>query len=143
MLRIFFRPLAAAAVLVLAAWDAPALETVRLQAAGSVLEAEVARTPSELEHGLMGRPALPEGRAMLFVFPRPSGWCMWMKDTPAPLSIAFVSEGGRVISVEPMEPLSTRLHCPPEPAAYGIEAPAGSLERRGIRPGVLVQGLPR
>lgn len=143
MLEMFLRSLAAAAALGLAAGSAPAAETVRLQAAGSVLEAEVARTRAQLERGLMGSPALPDGRAMLFVFPHPSGWCMWMKDTPAPLSIAFVSEDGRIISVEPMQPFSTRLHCPPEPAAYGIEAPAGSLEKRGLKPGVRVQGLPR
>jgi uncharacterized membrane protein (UPF0127 family) len=48
--------------------------------------------------------ALAPDDGMAFVFDDPVTTTFWMKDTLIPLSVAFVGEDGRVVSIADMEP---------------------------------------
>lgn len=107
------------------------------------IHAEVARTRSELERGLMFRTSLPENSGMVFVFDPAARVCMWMKNTLIALSVAFIDEGGRIINIEEMQPETLALHCAASPAAYALEMNAGWFTERKIAPGSEIGGLPK
>jgi uncharacterized protein len=96
---------------------------------------ELAQTPAEWETGLMGRQALPADSGMLFVFPDGETVGFWMKDTPLPLSIAFIDASGTVLSVQDMQPFSTDTHNSPAPYHYALEVPQGYFGAHGIAAG--------
>ncbi|HEY9571961.1 MAG TPA: DUF192 domain-containing protein [Pusillimonas sp.] len=107
------------------------------------VNAEIAATDATREHGLMGRKALAPDHGMLFVFDQAAAQCFWMKNTPLPLSIAFITTGGSILSIAMMEPFSEAVHCPPGPILYALEMQQGWFTRAGIRPGAAVGGLPK
>ena len=110
----FTRHLVTSAVLLLAGapvFAQTALPLAELGAGMYRIEAEVAHTFETRQVGLMNRAAMPLHRGMVFVFPEARAHCMWMKNTPLPLSVAFVDDGGRVINVEDMQPHTTDNHC--------------------------------
>jgi uncharacterized membrane protein (UPF0127 family) len=108
-----------------------------------VFEVEVAATPAQRRQGLTGRTHLAADAGMLFVFEQAGRHCFWMRDTPLPLSIAFIDTDGRIARMADMEPRSDRLHCATTPVRYALEVRQGEFQRRGIAPGARVDGLPR
>lgn len=121
-----------------------------VQAAGPLLlrlgehevRAEYAQTPPERERGLMGRSELAADSGMLFRFDEVRRHCLWMKNTPLPLSAAFLDEDGVIVDVIDLEPLSTQIRCSRAPARYALEVNQGWFEAQGIRAGDRVTGLP-
>lgn len=107
-----------------------------------VFQVEVAATPSQRERGLIGRTALPADTGMLFVFEREGRHCFWMRNTPLPLSIAFIDAGGRIAHLADMQPHSDTLHCPATEVRYALEVAQGEFERRRIVRGARISGLP-
>jgi uncharacterized membrane protein (UPF0127 family) len=99
------------------------------------MRVEVARTDSEKAQGLMFRKKLEDGKGMLFVFENEEYLSFWMKNTYIPLSIAFVSSGGRITEIRDMEPLDLSPVRSAYTARYALEAPRGWFGRAGIRPG--------
>lgn len=134
-----------AAALFAAALSLPAssLDVLTLEASGARLRAEIAFSPEALTRGLMNRDSLCKDCGMLFVYPKPGQWCMWMKNTRIPLAIAFVSDKGRIMAIEEMKPGSTELHCAAVPVPYGLEASPAWFREHQIKPGDTLQGLPR
>jgi uncharacterized membrane protein (UPF0127 family) len=63
----------------------------------------------------------------------------WMKDTEVPLSIAYVSAEGTVVSTADMAPCPDGDDCPSYPAAgpyrLAVEVPRGELGDRGLLDG--------
>jgi len=123
--------------------QAAPLPVIALTVGQHRVDAEVAATEPAMKHGLMGRTSLPPDHGMLFVFPRPAPQCFWMKDTPLPLSIAFITAGGAILSIDDMQSYSEAVHCPPGPILYALEMPQGWFAQAGIAAGVSVGGLPR
>jgi uncharacterized protein len=68
------------------------------------LNVRIAETEQERQTGLMHVMALAPDDGMAFVFDDPVTTTFWMKDTLIPLSVAFVGEDGRVVSIADMEP---------------------------------------
>ena len=91
--------------------------------------------------GLMYRKSLGPNQGMLFVFPLPERHCMWMKNTPLPLSVAFIDEGGEVVSISEMVPHTEDSHCASRPARFALEMSKGWFAGKGIRAGAKVRGL--
>lgn len=106
------------------------------------ISAEVADTPAAREHGLMQRKALCADCGMLFVFPSASRYGFWMKDTPLPLSIAFIARDGRIINIAEMLPYTLDAHYPQADVLFALEMNGGWFAAHGINPGDKVSGLP-
>jgi len=105
------------------------------------IEVEVASTPERREVGLMHRAVMPMQHGMLFVFPNASRHCMWMKNTPLPLSVAFLDEAGRIINIEDMMPLTEESHCAAKAARYALEMNQGWFKARGLAAGTELVGI--
>jgi uncharacterized protein len=117
----------------------------RLEPAGggrpTAVRLEVAADPAARNRGLMGRPKVPQGTGMVFLYPRDVTEAFWMKDTLVPLSIAFVAADGRVVSVAEMTPCAADP-CPTYPPAgpyrYAVELPGGAFPAAGVGKGARV-----
>jgi len=101
----------------------------------STLRVEVAKTPGELERGLMDRESLPSDSGMLFDFGGEVKTAFWMKDTSIPLSIAFIGSDGKVLAIRDMAPFDLMAVEPPGEYRYALEANRGWFGDRGIHSG--------
>jgi uncharacterized protein len=111
------------------------LPAITLQAGMHQIRAAVAQTPEQRQTGLMFRREMPQHEGMLFVFEQPSEQCFWMKNTPLPLSIAFLNDDGTVVNIADMKPQSLDSHCSAKPVRYVLEMNQGWFAKRGIGPG--------
>ena len=118
-------------------------EKVTIRAAGQELTVEVARTDTQREHGLMGRRNLGPRDGMIFVFDRDERLTFWMKDTPTPLSIAFLSAEGKILQIEDMEPFSLKIIQSRLSARYALEMRKGAFADLGIAEGAVVSFPPQ
>ena len=101
----------------------------------ATLYVEVARTGQEKAKGLMNRTQLGAGNGMIFIWEDPVTESFWMKNTPLPLSIAFISVGGVIVDIQDMEPFSVQPHAPAAAYIYAVEANQGWFSAHGIAMG--------
>jgi uncharacterized membrane protein (UPF0127 family) len=130
-------------------FDEVAVEVTRLD--GQVVSwcLLLADTLERRQRGLMTvtDPELGGYDGMLFRFDAPSDVGFWMRNTPQPLSIAYVGDGGELVSTTDMTPCEDSPDCPSYPAAgpfrWAIEVPVsvGGVTALGIEPGALVRDL--
>jgi uncharacterized membrane protein (UPF0127 family) len=73
---------------------------------------------------------------MVFVYETDAGGGFWMRNTPMPLSIAYLDAGGRLVSTADMAPCGDSPSCPAYPAGgpyrYAVEVRQGGLDDLGI-----------
>jgi uncharacterized membrane protein (UPF0127 family) len=98
---------------------------------------ELARSPVEKGRGLSGRPNLPPGQGMLFVYEQSQPIGIWMKDMRFSLDILWIRDG-RIVHIEKNAPPLTSTG--PETvytatADLVLEVPAGFTTREKIRIG--------
>jgi len=135
--------LAAAAAAGAAAQAGPQhLQAIQLQAGMHLIHAEVAATPEQRQLGLMFRRDLDGNDGMLFVFEQPSPQCFWMKNTPTPLTIAFLADDGTIVNLADMAPQSEQSHCSTRPVRFALEMSQGWFAKRGIKAGAKIGGAP-
>ena len=80
---------------------------------------EIADTPQARATGLMGRVGLDDSAGMLFVHDEDGPKNFWMRNTPTPLDIIFVSANGRVIRIAAnTKPMSDTVYSSNGPARY-------------------------
>jgi uncharacterized protein len=111
----------------------------------STVEVEVARTPADVERGLMFRKALGPDAGMLFVFPNEEEHVFWMKNTLIPLDMIFIADGGLVVGiVESAEPLTTTPRSVGARSRYVLEVNGGWSAAHGVKRGDLarIEGVP-
>lgn len=99
------------------------------------IEVEPAVTAQEQERGFMNRNEIPDGTGMIFVFKRDQKLRFWMKDTPHPLSIAFIDSTGRIREIYDMQPFSLDIIASTYSVRYALEVAQGYFERAGINAG--------
>ncbi|EWC40608.1 DUF192 domain-containing protein [Stutzerimonas stutzeri] len=128
--------------LVAVAIPAQAAEPLLLRMGEHRLTAEYATTADQRQLGLMWRTELAADSGMLFRFGEVRRHCLWMKDTPLPLSAAFLDEGGVIVDVIDLEPLSTEIRCSQRPARYALEVNQGWFDKRDIGRGARLEGIP-
>jgi len=101
---------------------------------------QVARTPLQLEKGLMYRTSLAADQGMLFIYNPPQPVSFWMKNTKIPLDMVFLRDG-QVNMLKTNVPPCTTNPCP----TYGpgskvvidqvIELRAGRAAQLGLKVG--------
>jgi len=120
-----------------------ALPTTQLTLAGKSLSVEIAATPEQQARGLMFRESMPPDHGMLFPFPEPRTASFWMRNTPLPLSIAYLDSRGVILEIHDMKPFDERsIRSTSSQVAYALEVHQGWFRRQGITPGDRVLGLP-
>lgn len=113
----------------------PTLKTVTLKSGNVTVLAEVARTETERNRGLMLRKSLAEGKGMFFVFEGDQKVSFWMKNTTIPLSIAYLSSDGTITQILDLVPLSEEPRPSERSIRYALEVPRGWFERVGLKVG--------
>ncbi|NGM88185.1 DUF192 domain-containing protein [Parapusillimonas sp. SGNA-6] len=119
------------------------LPMVDLKVGPHAVRAEVAATEDSRSYGLMNRASLPADQGMLFVFDEIGQPCFWMKNTPLPLSIAFIDAAGTIVNIADMQPRSLDTHCPAAPILYALEMQQGWFRHHRVEAGTRLQNLPR
>ena len=117
-------------------------EAIPLILGGTQVTAEVADTPQERATGLMGRVSLAPDSGMLFIYPDEAVRSFWMKNTPLPLSIAYISRAGQIVHLAQMAPLSEDPVPSMHPTMYALEMEAGWFAAHGVKVGQTIAGLP-
>ena len=87
----------------------------------------------------MFREQLGEREGMLFVFEEEQTVSFWMRNTPLPLSIAFIDARGVIVHMADMVPYSEAPVPSRFPVRYALEVNRGAFERAGIEVGDLVE----
>ncbi len=114
--------------------------TIPLTIGEHTLQVELAASPEERSQGLMFREQLAEDAGMLFVFPEDGFQSFWMRNTPIPLSIAFIDSAGRIVNIADMEPFDEQtFHQSAGMVRYALEVNQGWFAERGIGPGDQVE----
>ena len=116
------------------------LPRVLLTADDHKIQVYVARTEEERALGLMHRRELPEDEGMLFICDECGVQKFWMKDTPLPLSIAFLEEDGTILKIADLEPHDLDGESSEHPVRHVLEVNQGWFAERGIRPGSRITG---
>jgi len=97
---------------------------------------EVAATEPQRAKGLMFRDAMAADQGMLFIFDGESERHFWMKNTPLPLDIIFISSTGQIVSIAAdTTPYSEKVIPSHAPAEFVLELNAGTAARLGIAAG--------
>lgn len=115
---------------------------INLRVGKHLIRAEIADTPELRDIGLMNRKSLGNNEGMLFVFEFKYPYCFWMKNTPLPLSIAFLDDDGSIINKEDMHPYNLNSHCPKKPVHYALEMNQGWFDQHNLKVGMRIIGLP-
>jgi len=107
------------------------------KADGSIIHcvSELAKTPEERQHGYMGRKNIPDGTGMLFIFENEQILSFWMKNTPHPLSIAFIDSKGKIRNIYDMKPFSLAETVSTVSCRYALEVPQGWFAKNNINTG--------
>ena len=116
------------------------LPRVQLTAGEHQIEVYVARSAEERALGLMHRRDLPENEGMLFMCDDHAVLKFWMKDTPLPLSIAFLADDGTIVKVADLEPNCLDAESSEHPVRFVLEVNQGWFDERGIAAGTRLVG---
>ena len=102
---------------------------------GVQLSVETAVTAAEQQRGYMHRKEIPDGTGMVFIYKSDAQLNFWMKDTPHPLSIAFIDSAGRIREIYDMQPFSLAVISSTHSVRYALEVPQGFFTRAGVATG--------
>jgi uncharacterized membrane protein (UPF0127 family) len=96
----------------------------------------LAQTTEQRARGLMEVTDLEGYPGMLFAYPADTSGAFWMRNTPMPLTIAYLDVEGRIVSTADMEPCEDSPDCPSYPAEgpfrNTVEVPQGRLADLGL-----------
>jgi len=106
------------------------------------IEAQLATTPEQRQIGLMHRTQMPQNEGMLFIYQDDAERCFWMRDTPLPLSAAFIDNDGIIVKLVAMQPLTDKSHCSEQPVRFVLEMPQGWFKKHDISVGERLYGIP-
>jgi uncharacterized membrane protein (UPF0127 family) len=108
---------------------------------GTEIRAEVLTKSPDMEHGMMYRDALPQGRGLLFVHKKPAYLRYFMANIKVPLDIVFMDAGHKIMEISADTPICTTK--PEDCFTYGghhleqfvLELRAGEAKRLGLHEG--------
>ncbi len=111
------------------------VKIIRQDGTEFTVAAEIAIKPEDRNHGFMERKTIPDGTGMLFIFERDQLLSFWMKNTPHPLSIAYIDSKGKIRNIFDMNPYSTDSIISTVSVRYALEVPQGWYKKNGITEG--------
>ncbi|MFO1184966.1 MAG: DUF192 domain-containing protein [Bauldia sp.] len=101
-----------------------------------VFDVEWALTDAERERGLMFRQSMPADHGMIFDFEADQPVFFWMKNTPLPLDMVFITASGVIYRIEQnAEPYSEKNIASGGAVRYVLEINGGAAKRVGAKPG--------
>lgn len=112
---------------------APGPTTVTIN--GATVSVTIAATRAARDQGLMGVTTLGADSGMLFAFADDRQRFFWMKDTPIPLSIAFIDSNKKIVLIEDMSPNTLTTHGGPQ-MRYALEVNQGWFAAHNITAGM-------
>lgn len=100
---------------------------------------EIARTPYEMERGLMFRDRLPPDHGMLFLYEDDRRVSFWMKNTLIPLDMIWLDGEGRIVWIAHSVPPCKADPCPTfdheGEALYVVEVVSGFAKQHKLKVG--------
>ena len=118
----------------------PRLRTVKLWLGSLEITAEIARTPVEIETGMMFRTNLVEMEGMLFVLRSTGRTSFWMKNCIVPLSVAYIDPEGFIQEIHDLEPGNTNpVKSSSSNVRFALEVNQGWFTRHGITTGMVIR----
>lgn len=115
--------------------DKTTLQIICRDGKTKTVKVELAITPQEQQTGFMFRKDIPDGTGMLFIFEKEQLLAFWMKNTPTPLSIAYIDSNGIIKDIFDMQPFSLETIASTTKARYALEVPQGWFAKEGIEVG--------
>ena len=103
---------------------------------------EIASTPEQRNFGFMERKKIPDGTGMIFVFDHDQILSFCMKNTPHPLSIAYIDSNGKIRNLYDMTPFSLSPIESTVSVRYALEVPQGWFSKNEITIGSTVDLSP-
>lgn len=116
-------------------------EEIDLNIGTHKIRTSIANTPQSRAQGLMNRTFLCPNCGMLFVFPHSGNHKFWMKNTPLPLAIAFISSKGHILQISEMQKHTLHNYSAQEDILYALEMNAGWFAAHQIKTGERIEGL--
>ena len=96
---------------------------------------ELAESPQEQAQGIMWRKHMDPDMGMLFLMPEEQMQSFWMKNTYIPLDIIYLTESGKVVSIQANAQPFNETPLPSEgPAKLVLELRGGTCASMGILP---------
>ena len=108
---------------------------VRQDGTEFTVKAEIAEKTEDRNHGFMERKNIPDGTGMLFIFEKDQILSFWMKNTPHPLSIAYIDSKGKIRDIYDMTPYSLSSIISTVSVRYALEVPQSWYKKNGITVG--------
>lgn len=95
-----------------------------------IFDIEIAKTPYEIQTGLMYRDGMKDNQGMLFVFPDVRERSFYMKNTRFPLDLIFINHNKRIVSFqENAKPFDESSLPSQTKAQFVLEVNAGIAEK--------------
>ena len=118
----------------------PVKEITITRADGTTItvQAEIAEKEEERNHGFMERKNIPDGTGMLFIFDKDQILSFWMKNTPHPLSIAYIDSRGKIRNIYDMTPFSLTPIKSTSSCRYALEVPQGWFRSNNVEVGNII-----
>lgn len=117
------------------------MEIFDLKINDKTFKCSVAQKAADRKVGYSGEGNTPkEDECMLFVFPTPGKYQMWMKDSHAPLDIVFMDESLEILEILKGEPNSEELIGSHDNVSYVLEFAEGACS--DIEVGEELKGIP-
>ena len=111
------------------------IKIIRQDGTEFIVKAEIAEKTEDRNHGYMERKIIPDGTGMLFVFDKDQILSFWMKNTPHPLSIAYIDSKGKIRNIYDMTPYSLSSIISTVSVRYALEVPQCWYKKNGITEG--------
>lgn len=117
------------------------LKTVRIKIGKHEWTVWVMDDEDKRREGLMyAKPEdLPEGKGMLFVFPKAEKRSFWMENTEVALDIAYFGTDKKLLNVQRGVPFDESSLLSDGPAQYVLEVKEGTFDKLGIKKGVKLE----
>ena len=114
------------------------IKIIRQDGTEFIVSAEIAEKAEDRNHGFMERKNIPDGTGMLFIFEKDQILSFWTKNTPHPLSIAYIDSKGKIRNIYDMTPYSLSSIVSTVSVRYALEVPQGWYKKNGITEGDVV-----